>query len=204
MKPGVLRIVGGAWRRSVLPVAAVEGLRPTPNRIRETLFNWLGQDCSGWHVLDLFAGTGALGFEAASRGAARVRFVEQHRETLQQLRDSQARLLACSSALHDTPPLLETTPGDVPQVLAQMAATHRATYDLIALDPPFGTPLLANTLPKLASLLKQGGFVYIEWGSNLFEDEAWLVKRLGVAQIQSPRHLKAGKVHAHLLRLVTM
>ncbi|MGE5115658.1 MAG: RsmD family RNA methyltransferase, partial [Betaproteobacteria bacterium] len=65
--PHQVRIVGGAWKRTKLPVADKPGLRPTPDRVRETLFNWLGQDLAGWHCLDAFAGSGALGFEAASR-----------------------------------------------------------------------------------------------------------------------------------------
>lgn len=73
-----IRIIGGQWKRRLLPVPDSPGLRPTPDRVRETLFNWLGQDLSGWHCLDLFAGSGALGFEAASRGAARVLMVEQN------------------------------------------------------------------------------------------------------------------------------
>ena len=72
-----LRIIGGDWKRSKLKVLDKPGLRPTPDRVRETLFNWLGQDLTGWLVLDAFAGTGALGLEAASRGAARVTLVEQ-------------------------------------------------------------------------------------------------------------------------------
>ena len=74
---GEVRIIGGQWKRTRLPVAQRPGLRPTPDRVRETLFNWLGQDLSGWHCLDAFAGTGALGLEAASRGAAAVLLVEQ-------------------------------------------------------------------------------------------------------------------------------
>ena len=70
-----VRIIGGLWRRSKLAVPDREGLRPTPDRVRETLFNWLGQDLSGWHCLDAFAGSGALGLEAASRGAASVEVV---------------------------------------------------------------------------------------------------------------------------------
>ena len=72
-----MRIIGGQWRRTKLSVAQRPGLRPTPDRVRETLFNWLGQDLTGWRCLDAFAGTGALGFEAASRGAQQVRLVEQ-------------------------------------------------------------------------------------------------------------------------------
>ena len=72
MTPGEVRIIGGLWKRSKLPVPQLKGLRPTPDRVRETLFNWLGQSLEGWHCVDPFAGTGALGFEAASRGAAKV------------------------------------------------------------------------------------------------------------------------------------
>src|SRR5881394_3860722 len=75
--PREVRIIGGQWKRSKLPVADSPGLRPTPDRVRETLFNWLGQDLSGWRCLDAFAGSGALGFEAASRGAAEVVMVER-------------------------------------------------------------------------------------------------------------------------------
>ena len=74
---GFVRIIGGQWKRSKLPVADHPGLRPTPDRVRETLFNWLGQDLTGWRVLDAFAGSGALGFEAASRGAAEVLLLER-------------------------------------------------------------------------------------------------------------------------------
>ena len=72
-----IRIIGGEWRSRLIDVSSVKGLRPTPDRVRETLFNWLGQDLSGWRVLDAFAGSGALGFEAASRGAAEVLLLEQ-------------------------------------------------------------------------------------------------------------------------------
>jgi 16S rRNA (guanine966-N2)-methyltransferase len=75
--PQEVRLLGGQWKRSKLPVADRPGLRPTPSRVRETLFNWLGQDLTGWRVLDAFAGSGALGFEAASRGAREVLLVEQ-------------------------------------------------------------------------------------------------------------------------------
>src|SRR5438045_8665703 len=92
--PHEVRIIGGVWRRSKLPVADVPGLRPTPDRVRETLFNWLGQDLTGWRCIDVFAGTGALGFEAASRGAAQVLLVEQDPDLDELLRTTKARLQA--------------------------------------------------------------------------------------------------------------
>src|SRR6187431_320127 len=89
-----VRIIGGLWKRTKLAVADKPGLRPTPDRVRETLFNWLGQDLDGWRCIDAFAGTGALGFEAASRGAAQVLLVEQDPQLVDQLRSMQARLSA--------------------------------------------------------------------------------------------------------------
>jgi 16S rRNA (guanine(966)-N(2))-methyltransferase RsmD len=89
---GEVRIIGGQWKRSKLPLAKVENLRPTPDRVRETLFNWLGQDLSGWHCADVFAGTGALGFEAASRGAAAVVLCESNSACVEAMSKSQAKL----------------------------------------------------------------------------------------------------------------
>ncbi|MGL6205902.1 MAG: RsmD family RNA methyltransferase, partial [Giesbergeria sp.] len=89
---GEIRIIGGQWKRTRLPVPQRPGLRPTPDRVRETLFNWLGQDVTGWRCLDAFAGTGALGLEAASRGAASVLLVEQDGELLARLQQHVLRL----------------------------------------------------------------------------------------------------------------
>src|SRR5436190_19292352 len=89
-----VRIIGGQWKRSKLPVADAIGLRPTPDRVRETLFNWLGQDLDGWRCLDAFAGSGALGFEAASRGAAEVTLIERDSKLVRGLRAVQERLKA--------------------------------------------------------------------------------------------------------------
>src|SRR3954466_10716767 len=87
-----VRIIGGLWKRTRLPVADKPGLRPTPDRVRETLFNWLGQDLEGWRCVDAFAGTGALGLEAASRGAAQVVLVEQDPDLVATLRALKAKL----------------------------------------------------------------------------------------------------------------
>src|SRR3954451_5025660 len=92
--PQEVRIVGGQWKRTRLPVADKPGLRPTPDRVRETLFNWLGQDLTGWRCLDAFAGTGALGLEAASRGASQVLLVEQEPDLVSALRQLKANLSA--------------------------------------------------------------------------------------------------------------
>ena len=92
--PGEIRLIGGQWRRIRLKVSNLPGLRPTPDRVRETLFNWLGQDLSGLRCVDAFAGTGALGFEAASRGAAEVILVEQDSTLIAPLQRALAQLLA--------------------------------------------------------------------------------------------------------------
>ena len=89
-----VRLIGGLWKRTKLKVFDKPGLRPTPDRVRETLFNWLGQDLTGWRCIDVFAGTGALGFEAASRGAAEVRLVEHDTALVEQLKRIQIQLQA--------------------------------------------------------------------------------------------------------------
>ena len=126
---GQVRIVGGAWRRRLLPVASgpgvPAGLRPTPDRVRETLFNWLGQDLGGWHCVDLCAGTGALGLEAASRGAASVLLLEQHAALVRQLRD----LKALQNA--DT---VQVRQGDALAVLRELAR-RPASIDLLLQAP---------------------------------------------------------------------
>lgn len=123
--PGRLRIVAGKWRGRLLTVAAVPGLRPTSERIRETLFNWLAPRLDGARCLDLFAGSGALGFEALSRGAAAVTFVEYARPALRALRDSVSRLEADAAAIRseDAYRLLRTTP--------------EKPFDIVFLDPPY-------------------------------------------------------------------
>ena len=98
-----IRIIGGQWKRRLLPVPDAPGLRPTPDRVRETLFNWLGQDLTGWRCIDLFAGSGALGFEAASRGAARVDMVEQNPAIARGLQGSIQQLGGFISAEADFP-----------------------------------------------------------------------------------------------------
>ena len=143
---GKIRIIAGEYRGRRIAVADRPGLRPTPDRVRETLFNWLGQTLEGLSCLDLFAGSGALGFEAASRGAARVVMVEQDRVAFEGLKKAQAVLKARQ---------VELVLGDAFAYLAR-----NQTFDLVFLDPPFGQ----NALPALFRRMQpaRGMRVYVE------------------------------------------
>lgn len=185
--PREVRLVGGRWRRSKLPVADRPGLRPTPDRVRETLFNWLGQDLSGWRCLDAFAGSGALGFEAASRGAAEVLLLERDAALVRSLRESAQRLQAGDGGL---PPSLQVQQADA---LAWMAKAVPASRELVLLDPPFDAGL---TLPAIAAalpLLVDGGWLYVEAAQTL--SVASLPPGLALW-----RQGRAGMVHYHLLQ----
>lgn len=137
-----LRIIGGEWRSRQISFDDAPGLRPTPARVRETLFNWLQMDILNSHCLDLYSGSGALGFEAASRGAKRVVQVENNAKTCQRLRENIATLAATR---------ISVVTQDVGQYL--QAATE--TFDLVFLDPPFGQ----NRLPPACQLLEQNGWL---------------------------------------------
>jgi 16S rRNA (guanine966-N2)-methyltransferase len=139
---GRIRIIGGSLRNSRLEVPELPGLRPTPERVRETLFNWLAPVLGGARCLDLCAGTGALGIEALSRGAASVQFVERDAQAAQALRANLARLKGAG--------------GQVAMLEAQafLRGTAQA-YDLVFLDPPFALALW----PALARQLEQGGWL---------------------------------------------
>lgn len=183
-KPHTVRIIGGDWKRTPLQVLDLEGLRPTPDRVRETLFNWLGQRLDGLRCLDLFAGTGALGFEAASRGAARVLMVERNAKAARQLREIRERLSAQAVEVVEAD-ALRLAPGLPPR-----------SFDVVFLDPPFGdAPALSRALESCAPLVAEGGWLYVESGEalELAETQAlagWRIARQG----------KAGAVHYHLLQ----
>ena len=172
-----VRIIGGQWKRSKLPVADRPGLRPTPDRVRETLFNWLGQDLAGWRVLDAFAGSGALGFEAASRGAAEVQMLESDAAIVRSLAAVKERLKA------DT---VRLTAADA---LAWLARCAPERFELVLLDPPFDANVFDAALAAAAATVAPGGFVYLEAPREFIEAPAGFVRH---------RHLRAGAVHAHL------
>lgn len=171
-----VRIIGGHYRRRLLDFPDSAGLRPTPDRVRETLFNWLGQDLPGWTCLDLFAGSGALGFEAASRGAERVIMIE--------------RDLKAISALEKNRDVLGATQVDVRRadVLAWLE-NSRDTFDLIFVDPPFDSGLAATVLADLARHLKTGAQAYIEQAAPVIAPAGLIIHRSG----------RAGRSHFALL-----
>jgi 16S rRNA (guanine(966)-N(2))-methyltransferase RsmD len=179
--PGEIRIIGGLYKRSKLPVANKPGLRPTPDRVRETLFNWLGQDLTNWRCIDVFAGTGALGFEAASRGAAEVLLCEQDAGLVAQLNALQTRLKAG---------MVKTERGDG---LAALRRQAPASMQLVLLDPPFDSPLFEPALKAAAQVVAQPGYVYLE------APQAWSDEALADYGLKVHRSGKAGAVHFHLL-----
>jgi 16S rRNA (guanine(966)-N(2))-methyltransferase RsmD len=174
-----VRIVGGEWRRRFVSFHDAPGLRPTPDAVRETLFNWLGQDLTGLNCLDLFAGTGVLGFEAASRGAALATLVERDQRVFAELRQN-AETFASDR--------LELVRGDALKFLT--ATTRR--YDVVFLDPPYNRGWLEKVASILPQVLVQGAFVYAESEAELPPD--WLPD-MGLM-----RKGRAGQVHFHLFK----
>ena len=181
-KNNAVRIIGGRWRSRVLHFPDVAGLRPTPDRVRETLFNWLGQRLDGWRCLDLFAGSGALGFEAASRGAAEVVLVERDAKALGALREN-ARILVAGDSVR-------VFPAEARGYLSGACGT----FDLILLDPPFDSGLLPEMLALAATRLTPKGKIYAESGNPSEVETA-----AGLAVL---RRTRAGLSHAFLLERV--
>ena len=177
-----VRIIGGQWRRTRLKVIDKPGLRPTPDRVRETLFNWLGQDLSGWRCVDAFAGTGVLGLEAASRGAAHVLMIEQDAVLVRDLQDNAMRLKAS---------MVNVQRGDAVTLLGHLTA---GSVDLVFIDPPFDGPWFEPALKAATKAVPAGGWIYLE------APVKWSTEALDALGLQCVRHLKAGAVHAHLLQ----
>jgi 16S rRNA (guanine(966)-N(2))-methyltransferase RsmD len=180
--PGEVRIIGGQWKRTRLKVADMPGLRPTPDRVRETLFNWLGQDLTGWVGVDAFAGTGALGLEAASRGAKQVLLIEQNAQLVTQLKASIAQLNAQT---------VQVIKGEGVHALQQCSPS---SMDVVFIDPPFEAKLFEPALKAAARAIAPQGFIYLE------APELWSDERLLTLGLKGFKHLKAGAVHAHLIQ----
>jgi 16S rRNA (guanine966-N2)-methyltransferase len=176
-RPNTVRIIGGRWRSRIIGFAEVAGVRPTPDRVRETVFNWLGQDLSGLDCLDLFGGSGALGLEAASRGARSVVLVEKHPKVLHALAQSVAALGAANVRL---------VRGDALEFLRNPGAR----FDVVFVDPPYRLGLVENVLALLPPALATHGRVYVENDAPVASQPGWAMLRQD----------SAGQVHYHLLR----
>ncbi len=185
---GTVRIIAGEFRSRKLPVVEVAGLRPTTDRIRETLFNWLQHSTVSAHCLDMYAGTGALGFEAASRGAAKVVMIEQDRNAF--------------SGLHQSVELLKTEKVELINTNALTwleggIETAELEFDIIFVDPPFDQNLALKSLEKLmcSSCIKSGTLIYLE--ENAQADQITLPETLEII-----KQAKAGQVKYSLLKLL--
>jgi len=183
--PHRVRIIGGVWKRTPIPVADAPGLRPTPDRVRETLFNWIAHlrpDLAALRGLDLFAGTGALGFELASRGAAHVTLVERDPKLAAALRALRDRLGATQ---------IDIAAGDA---LATAARLADRSFDVVFIDPPYDSGLLVPALDAVRRLLAPNGLVYAESDAPI---DAALAAAHGYELVRADR---AGRVCFHLLR----
>lgn len=198
-----VRIIGGDWKRTPLPVLDALGLRPTPDRVRETVFNWINHLRGGaWSTatcLDLFAGSGALGFEAASRGALSVTMIDTHTPVIRQLEEIKAKLRA---------ERVQVVRADA-LAAAQNLAARGQRFDLIFLDPPYQQDFLARMLPLCPALLIDGGLVYAESGQPLVFAEDGDIDAPVLSDQPKPDWLqaweviradKAGTVFYHLLK----
>ena len=174
--PHRIRIIGGRHRGRQIPVATAPGLRPTPDRVRETLFNWLGQDLTGATTLDLYAGTGVLSLEALSRGATRAVAVDRNPALVR-------ALVQCARTIGELP--LEAHVDDA----LRFASRERRRFDVVFIDPPFADDPWNALFTAVAARTAPGGFVYAEAGRRLTPPDA----------LEIVRHARAGGVHYHLL-----
>ena len=175
--PNRVRIIGGRYRGRVVRFPAVDGLRPTPDRVRETLFNWLGQDLSGQRTLDLYAGSGALTLEALSRGAVLAVAIDRNAALVHALCETAGEFGAAG---------LESQIADARAFLRGEVRP----FDVIFLDPPFASDEWSWLLPECAARLAAGGYIYAEAAHALDAP----------AELALWRHAKAGAVHYHLLQ----
>ena len=172
-----VRIIGGEWRSRIIAFPPNADLRPTPDRVRETLFNWLGQDLTGATCLDLFAGSGALGFEAASRGAKHVMMVEND---LRAFRALQANAVALDARA------VELKRADALEFLR----ADNGIYDIVFLDPPFRADCLSRVFPALIPRLAAGAAVHVEAPQAPALSRQWEVWRSGRAGAVTHQLLK--------------
>ncbi|MCL4130708.1 UNVERIFIED_CONTAM: hypothetical protein GTU68_045329 [Idotea baltica] len=177
-KLNTIRIIGGHWRGRRLPVIESQGLRPTIDRVRETLFNWLMHDLAGARCLDLFAGSGALGLESLSRGAGFVKFIESNSGVAGQLQENLSVLVGEKSLL--------SAQVTCTSALSYLSKMSTEPYDIVFLDPPFDADLLDRSLNLLIgnNYLSEGALIYVEQDVQkqaLKVPPSWSLRRQGKA-----------------------
>lgn len=177
-KTNQVRIGGGEWRSRLLKFPDAVGLRPTPDRVRQTVFNWLGQELDGLTCLDLFSGTGVMGFEALSRGAKQAVMIEKSAIAYQALMQNKSILKADTAQIIQTDALL-------------FLAKNQQKFDVIFCDPPYQQQWLDKVVPKLNQHLSADGLVYIEAEYALAATDGFDIIKYG----------KAGSVYYHLLKV---
>ena len=185
-RPNTLRIIGGSWRGRLLHFPDADTLRPTPDRVRETLFNWLGQDLTGTRCLDLFAGSGVLGLEALSRNAGHVTFVEQSRGVCRAVAESAKSLGATDFQLHCCD-ALEFLHREDRRLRDSKTA---GPFDIVFLDPPYGQDWIENVLQGLAPIVSPDARMYFEADQAITGLEGWAILKSA----------KAGRVHYGLAK----
>jgi 16S rRNA (guanine(966)-N(2))-methyltransferase RsmD len=194
--PQEVRLIGGRFKRTPLSVPTWPGLRPTSSRVRETLFNWLGQDLSGWRVLDAFAGSGALGLEAASRGADLVVMLEREPTLARHIESNVRKLGAPQVVVHA---------GDALAWMHRQATREPAGFDLVLLDPPFDAGLFDAALLAAVGCVPIGGWIYLEAPMPVSPGSGAVAASPSLALppgLRLHRHGKAGAVHYHLIERV--
>lgn len=178
-KKNAVRIGGGEWRSRLLSFPDAPGLRPTPDRVRQTVFNWLGQHLHGLNCLDLFSGTGVMGFEALSRGAESLVMVEKSTSAYKSLVQNKQLLNADKAHILNMDAL-------------QFLDSNKQSFDVVFLDPPYNQDWMPKLLPKIGEHLAHQGLVYVEAELELVDDSVWQVFKRS----------KAGNVYFHLLKLI--
>ena len=153
---GKVRITSGEWKNRNLEVPDIDGLRPTSERVRETLFNWLMPSIHKSVCLDLFAGSGSLGFEALSRGAKHCTFVEKSKLAFSQIKTTRTSLNAVNSEVHNC------------DAIDFLSSVHNHNFNLVFLDPPFSDDYLISSIESIHEyqLVSSGGYIYIEFNKN--------------------------------------
>lgn len=191
--PQEVRIIGGRFKRSPLSVPTWPGLRPTSSRVRETLFNWLGQDLAGWRVLDAFAGSGALGLEAASRGAESVTMLEREPALARGI-EANVRKLGAQG--------VSVVAADALAWMKQQALRQPGAFDLVLLDPPFEANLFDQALAAATGCVPPGGWIYLEAPFPCVTPDSGAGNASALTLppgLRVHRQGKAGAVHYHLI-----